>query len=122
MCDRGLHFCYCLSCVNQNKIKTQNLFLKCVAEYVGIGPPEQYPKGSEICAKTMDALIQQTDLVYILPRKHIMAHFSAMIDAHPLITYKEAMETVFINELDPIIRLRFDPEYRKRFVIIFNTS
>ncbi len=120
MCDIGLHFCYCVLCLNKNKIKAQDMFLQSISENLTVQGPYHLLKGSILYGKVIDNLLQHTPLVYNLPRKSIVARFTSLVDAHPLITHKEALEGVFVSELDPIIRLRFDQEYRKRFLSIYN--
>ena len=114
MCDNASLFCICNFCVERNKINVESLFFQSIKEHLAIVTPN-IPKDSSTYRNVVNKLLSDTDLVGKLDRKLIMKKFSKLIYDHPYLTYKEAFDYLFITSIDPIIRLKFDVEYRERF-------
>ena len=118
MCDNASLFCLCHFCVKRNKIKIENLFFISIKEHLTVETP-YIGKGSLKYRNVVNKLLRDTDLIAKLDRKLIMKKFSQLIYDHPFLTYKEAFDYLLVSSMDPIIRLKFDVEYRERFLTIF---
>ena len=118
MCDNGYLFCFCDFCTKANETKVKNLFFHCIKELLVVNTPH-IVTNTQNYRNVVSKLIKETNLVFKMDRSVVMKKFSQMIDAHPFLTYKEAFDCLFVSTYDPIIRLKFDDEYRDQFVDTF---
>ena len=99
--------------------KIENLFFKSVKQCLCIDAPQSIKEDPSSYKDKVSAFIENTDLVYKMKRGIIMKTFAKRIHADPIISYKEVFDHLMLGPWDPIIRLKFDSEYRERFLYVF---
>ena len=77
-------------------------------------------KGTLTYFNQLEAILENTNLVEIMDRKAIMNRFSQFIDNDPIVTHKDAFDTLIVWQCDPVNRLKLDKEFRNRFVNMYN--
>ena len=120
MCDSGLYFCFCELCVNRNRIKIENLFFQAAKRHIDITISEA-KKGTQAYHNMLECIFRDTDLVNKMKRSVVMGNFSRLVDSDPIITHKEAFNYLMVGEYDPISRLKYDNDFRERFINRLNT-